>query len=99
MKIIRESVPVTATLPSELASWQVPKQVLQRRMITHRVRPVLQGLIKWSASPASLATWEDLEALQQCFPDAPAWGQVGSHEEGNVRASDGSFTGTAKALE
>jgi hypothetical protein len=26
----------------------------------------------------SLATWEDLEALRQWFPFAPAWGQAGS---------------------
>jgi hypothetical protein len=28
--------------------------------------------------PRSLATWEDLEALKQRFPRAPAWGQAGS---------------------
>jgi hypothetical protein len=33
-------------------------------MHTHGVRPVLQGLIKWSTAPSSLATWEDIEMLQ-----------------------------------
>jgi len=46
---------------------------------------VLQGLIKWSGMPASLATWEDLEALRQRFPLAPTWGQVGSQEEGECQ--------------
>jgi hypothetical protein len=26
--------------------------------------------------PVSLATWESLELLQQCFLGAPAWGQA-----------------------
>jgi hypothetical protein len=38
----------------------------------------------WSSQPSSLATWEDLEALKHTFPQAPAWGQAGSHGGGNV---------------
>jgi hypothetical protein len=45
---------------------------------------VLQGLIKWSGMPRSLATWEDLEALRHRFPRAPAWGQAGSKGGGDV---------------
>jgi hypothetical protein len=30
--------------------------------------------------PVSLSTWEDIEALRQCFPRAPAWGQAASHQ-------------------
>jgi hypothetical protein len=37
---------------------------------------MVQVLVKWSSLPASLTTWEDLEAVQQCFPRAPAWGQT-----------------------
>ena len=29
-----------------------------------------------------MATWEDLEALRQRFPSAPAWGQAGSLQGG-----------------
>jgi hypothetical protein len=47
-----------------------------------------QVLIKWSDSPESLATWEDLEALRQRFPLAPAWGQAGHAGEGPVSNPD-----------
>jgi hypothetical protein len=48
------------------------------------LRTVVQGLIKWSNAADDAATWEDLEALQQQFPAAPAWGQADFQEEGNV---------------
>lgn len=31
-----------------------------------------------------LATWEDADALRARFPAAPAWGQAGPQEWGNV---------------
>jgi hypothetical protein len=41
-----------------------------------------------------------LEALRERFPDAPAWGQAGSHGGGgNVRAADGSMAGVPEARE
>jgi hypothetical protein len=46
-------------------------------MSSHGAQQVLQGLIKWSASLEALATWEHLEALQQCFLHAPACPQAG----------------------
>jgi hypothetical protein len=45
---------------------------------------VQQVLVEWSGLPRDLATWEDLEALRQCFPYAPAWGQAGLQGGGNV---------------
>jgi hypothetical protein len=39
-------------------------------------------LIQWTGLPAALATWEDVEALRQHFPHAPAWGQAGSQQGG-----------------
>ena len=41
-------------------------------------------MIQWSGLPAALATWEDVEALRQRFPHAPAWGQAGSYQGGDV---------------
>jgi hypothetical protein len=41
-------------------------------------------LVKWSASPKSLATWEDMEVLKQRFPMTPAWGQATSYGWVNV---------------
>jgi hypothetical protein len=67
----------TTELPTDLMAWQVLEKVLRRRMSSHGAQPVLQGLIKWSASLEALATWEDLEALQQCFLHAPACPQAG----------------------
>jgi hypothetical protein len=50
----------------------------------------LQGLVQWSLTPASLATWEDLEALKQRFHAALVWGQPGAYRgEGDVRTSTG----------
>jgi hypothetical protein len=46
------------------------------------IRSVQQGLIKWSSSPESLATWEVLELLRQRFPAALAWGQAAPKEGG-----------------
>jgi len=74
---------VSSSLPDDQAAFSIPERVLQRR-VSAGDHPVLQGLIKWSGMPASLATWEDLEALRQRFPLAPTWGQVGSQEEGGV---------------
>jgi hypothetical protein len=41
-------------------------------------------LIQWSDQPDALATWEDLEELQQHFPRVPAWGQAAFQGRGNV---------------
>lgn len=38
----------------------------------------------WSGLDAALATWEDTEALKSTFPNASAWGQATSEEEGDV---------------
>jgi hypothetical protein len=47
---------------------------------------VPQALIKWLGIPNSLATWEDLQPLQQQFPGAAAWGQAAPYRGGNVTA-------------
>jgi hypothetical protein len=46
---------------------------------------VIQVLVKWSSLLVFLATWEDMEALRQCFPGALAWGQAGSSRGEDVR--------------
>jgi hypothetical protein len=44
---------------------------------------VQQVLVELSGLPSKLATWEEQEALQQCFPFATAWGQAGFEGLGN----------------
>lgn len=73
-----------ADLPQAFEGLQIPMKILQRRVraTNHDVTP--QVLVQWSNLPRSLATWEDTEALHQCFPRAPAWGQVGLRQGGDV---------------
>jgi hypothetical protein len=77
--------PVPATLPTDLPEFAIPIQVLQTRGVTKGSRFVQQVLVEWSGLPRDLATWEDLEALRQCFPFVPAWGQVGLKGEGMLQ--------------
>ena len=69
---------VSSLIPDLDAPCQFPEKVLAKKMVTKGVRSIQQVLVKWSGWPASLATWEDMEALRQRFPAAPAWGQAGS---------------------
>jgi hypothetical protein len=78
---------VTPTLPPSSVLWSVPAHILQQRQVTKGKRLVQQGLIRWSNLPASLATWEDLEYLQQQFPHAGIWQQPGVQGRGNVSDS------------
>jgi hypothetical protein len=77
---------VTSMLPNDLALFQVPEQILQRRW-TSGEHPVEQVYVKWSHMPASLATWEAADHLRELFPFAPAWGHVASQDRGNVSTS------------
>ena len=78
---------VSPVIPDLDPSFQFPEQVLAKKLVSKGVRPVQQVLIKWSGWPDALATWEDLEALRQRFPSAPAWGQVGSLQGGMLPPS------------
>lgn len=65
---------------------EVPEQVLQHRLHPRRNGSIPQLLIKWSCLYECLATWEEVVAIQQSFPDAPAWGHVGSRGGGRMSA-------------
>jgi hypothetical protein len=75
---------VQPDLPPPDAQYAVPLRVLQRRFRRQGVASIPQALIQWSDQPESLATWEDLEELQQRFPHAPAWGQAAFQGRGIV---------------
>jgi hypothetical protein len=55
---------------------QNPVQVLQRRVRQQGHITVVQVLVQWSGASEEMATWEDLDSLQERFPRAPAWGQA-----------------------
>jgi transposase InsO family protein len=75
---------VTASLPVHHDALQIPIQVLQSRLIQKGGATVAQVKVLWSGMDESLATWEDLKALKDRFPHAPAWGQAAFQERGNV---------------
>lgn len=74
----------STALPVSLPEFRVPEQILQTRGVTKGNRLVQQVLVAWSGLPHDLATWEDKEALRQCFPRAPAWGQADFQGIGSV---------------
>lgn len=45
---------------------------------------IKEVLVRWTGMTDSLVTWENLQDLRQRFPKAPAWGQAGFQEMGNV---------------
>jgi len=75
---------VSPTLPPNSNQFQIPQAILQRRTIKRGDVLVPQVLIHWSSWPQSMSTWEDEMELQRQFPAAPAWGQAGSREGGDV---------------
>ena len=78
------TAPVSASLPTDIATPRVPEKILQKRFINKGISPVQQVLVKWSDWPEDLATWEGLLDHQQRFPNAPAWGQASSQDGGDV---------------
>jgi hypothetical protein len=83
-KSIAKHTPVIKDLPVEAPALQVPEHILARRVRRLGATNRKEVLVRWSGLTDSLATWENLQALQRRFPDAPAWGQAGSEEEGDV---------------
>jgi hypothetical protein len=72
---LKDAIPFTysaSSLPVSFVGLQVPERVLQKRVATIGFDVRLQALIQWSGLPSALATWEDVQALRQCFPHAPA---------------------------
>ena len=65
---LKTTVPAShsvSALPQALDGLQIPLKVLQRRVCTSDNAAVPQLRIQWSNLPRSLATWEDLEAMNQ----------------------------------
>jgi transposase InsO family protein len=99
-RVVQPATQVSSDLPDISDPFQIPVAVLQRRVVSRGLRAVQQGLIQWSSLSPSLATWEDLEALRQRFPLAPAWGQAGAQGGGNVSTQDNTLqTSTPSATD
>jgi hypothetical protein len=81
---VLHGLPVSSDLPSDIELPRVPLSILQRRLVSDGTNQVDQVLVRWSDWPIDMATWEDLASLRQAFPRAPAWGQAGSQDRGNV---------------
>jgi transposase InsO family protein len=86
-KVVPASHQVSASLPDPEDVWHVPEKILAKRLVSKGSSSLQQVLIKWSGWSDALATWEDLEALRRQFPAAPAWGQAGSLQGGDVSTS------------
>jgi hypothetical protein len=67
-KAIGQNYQVPTCLPSPDNVLQIPVRILQRRLLSQGNRSITQGLVHWSSQPESMATWEDIEELQQRFP-------------------------------
>jgi ribosomal protein L21E len=81
---LRPTQKVQTVLPDIDVVHQIPVQVLQRRIRQKDLHTVPQVLVQWTGQSEASATWEDLEALRQRFPLAPAWGQAGFQGQGVV---------------
>lgn len=86
-RVLKPEQHVLPSLPLPEANLQVPEKILHQRVISRGVKKILQALIKWTNSSEELATWEDLDALKQMFPRAPAWGQAVSNQGGIVSSN------------
>jgi hypothetical protein len=95
---LKAAIPVTHTadqLQNTIDGLQVPQQVLQKRVASSGSEVRLQALIQWSGLPARLATWEDVEALRQRFPEHQLGGKLDLNK-GDV-SSPGAATEEASA--
>jgi hypothetical protein len=85
-RVIPSKHQVLPTLPSDADIYAIPLQVLDKRWIQRDDQVLEQGLVQWSGSLSAAPTWEELVDLSRHFPSAPAWGQAGFQEQGNVSA-------------
>lgn len=79
-KAVGVDVPVSSELPPPddvLQAAQEPLRVLDSREVSSNGVRTQHVRVQWRDWPPSLATWENLEALQRRFPTSLAWGQAG----------------------
>jgi hypothetical protein len=82
-KCVSNSILISSTLPDPIVDvYQVPTKILDTRRIKKGEADIDQVLVQWPKLSHELAMWEDKEALQQQFPRAPVWGQLGLQARG-----------------
>lgn len=79
---------VSSELPICSDELDVPVKILQTRWRKSSGAMIEQVRVQCSNNATLGDTWEDKLALQDRFPNAEAWGQASSQEEGDVRATD-----------
>ena len=62
----------------------VPLYALDTKWVQAGTKPQELVYIQWSSLPATWCTWENKQSLLKLFPNAPAWGQAGNQDRGNV---------------
>lgn len=75
-------------LPSDQYRFSVPVKILQHRSSVRGLNSCPQVLVQWSAMPEELATWENVQDLQQQFPNAAVWGHPACLVGGNVSITE-----------
>lgn len=71
-KYVGSSSMVSSTLPPTDNAGQFmlePEEILGRKMVKRHNVPVTQILVRWKFAQPEDATWEDLEIIQQQFPE------------------------------
>ena len=71
-KVLQPKHQVLPQLPKPDDQLQIPEHILNQRVVRRGSGSLVQVLVKWSATPVDMATWEDKETLKQLFPRAPA---------------------------
>lgn len=82
-KVIPPAFPVSV-LPADIEGLQILEKILQKRMHPDGIKMIPQVLVKWSGMDELLTTWENIDALRQRFPQAPALAQAGGYRGRSV---------------
>ncbi|XP_039039589.1 uncharacterized protein LOC120177547 [Hibiscus syriacus] len=70
-----------------------PLQVMGRRIVNRKHKPVTQLLVRWKNLDDSCDTWEDYTVLKGQFPNFDPWGQGSAPAAGIVMVGEGDEEG------
>ena len=91
VSLLKKAIPPTAQVSKELpvsfidlTTQGQPEEILGERLIKRGRKMQPQVRVRWSNFPDSCSTWENVYALVDAYPEAPAWGQAASSGGGIV---------------